>query len=149
MRRPRLTRLLAGALLAGVLNACADAAGPEGGLPVAFDHRTTTTNVTSTPEPPTIAPAAGGVTVAGRIATGDPCHELAAAAAARDRVVTLTVTATRVGEVCAAVVAAYDYTAAVRGLARGPYTVRVVHRYDGTAAGRTEQQVAEQEITVP
>jgi hypothetical protein len=36
----------------------------------------------------------------------------------------------------------------VRGLARGPYTVRVGHRYDGTAAGRAEQ-VAEQEITVP
>jgi hypothetical protein len=147
MRRPPVTRLLAGALLAGVLNACADAAGPEGGLPVAFDHRATT-NVPSPPEPPTISPAAGGATVAGRILTGDPCQELTAAAAARDRIVTLTVTATRVGEVCAAVVAAYDYTAAVRGLARGPYTVRVVHRYDGTAAGRAEQ-VAEQEITVP
>ena len=139
-------RYLASAL-AGVLLACSDAAGPDGQLPVTFETRPAGHSA-GVPAPPTASPVAGGVTVAGRIATSDPCHELAAAAAEQDRTVTLTVTATRVGEVCPTVIAVFDYTASVTGLASGPYTLRVVYRHQGLAGIRTEP-VAEQEITVP
>ena len=134
--------------LAGVVLACSASTAPDGSpLAVSFDVR----QAGSTPAPaaPTVTAGSGGVVVAGRINTGDPCQDVTAGATREGTVVTLTVTATRVGEGCIAVLAAFDYTAAVRGLASGRHTVRVVHRHEGLGGTVRTEQVAEQQITTP
>ena len=137
-----------GPALAGVVLACSASTAPDGSrLAVSFDVRAA--GSTAGAVAPRVAASSGGVVVAGRISTGDPCQDVTARATREGNVVTLVVTATRVGEGCIAVLAAFDYTAAVRGLASGRHTVRVVYRHEGPGGTVRTEQVAEREITTP
>lgn len=89
---------------------------------------------------------AGSVAVTGRMQTPDPCRRLAGSVEAAGDRLTLRVDAVRQGEMCAQVIAAFAYEAAVTGLAPGTYTLRVVHAYPGS--GWDAQTALEQRVTV-
>lgn len=89
---------------------------------------------------------AGVVTVRGRMQTPDPCRRLAGSVEAAGSRLTLRVDAVREGEMCAQVIAAFTYEAAVAGLAPGTYTLRVVHAYPGS--GWDPQTALEGSVTV-
>jgi hypothetical protein len=78
--------------------------------------------------------------------TPDPCRRLAGSVEAAGSRLTLRVDAVREGEMCAQVIAAFAYEAAVTGLAPGTYTLRVVHAYPGS--GWDPQTALEQSVTV-
>ncbi|MEW5928028.1 MAG: hypothetical protein AB1941_11125 [Gemmatimonadota bacterium] len=89
---------------------------------------------------------AGSVAVRGRMETPDPCRRLAGSVEAAGNRLTLRVDAVREGEMCAQVIAAFAYEAAVIGLAPGTYRLRVVHAYPGT--GWDPRTALEQDVTV-
>lgn len=77
--------------------------------------------------------AAGGATVRGVMSTPNPCHRLSGAVERAGSTVTLRVSATADPDVmCIASIGSIPYTAAIRGLPAGSYTLRVVHTYPGT-----------------
>jgi hypothetical protein len=77
--------------------------------------------------------AAGGAVVRGTISTPNPCHRLAAAVERAGETVTVRITATADPEtMCIASIGAIPYTATLRGLPAGSYTLRVLHLYPGT-----------------
>lgn len=77
--------------------------------------------------------AAGGAVVHGTITTPNPCHRLSGAVERAGETVTVRVTATADPEtMCIASIGAIPYTAHVRGLPAGNYTLRVLHTYPGT-----------------
>jgi len=90
--------------------------------------------------------AAGGITVRGTMRTPDPCRRLSGSVQAAGDRLTLRVEAAREGDMCAQVIAAFAYDAAVTGLAPGTYRLRVVHAHPGT--GWEEQTALEQTVTV-
>lgn len=89
---------------------------------------------------------AGSVAVRGRMETPDPCRRLSGSVEAAGNRLTLRVDAVREGEMCAQVIAAFSYEAAVTGVAPGTYTLRVVHAYPGS--GWDAQTALEQSVTV-
>lgn len=77
--------------------------------------------------------AAGGAVVRGTVTTPNPCHRLAGAVERSGETVTVRVTATAdPDQMCIASIGAIPYTATVRGLPAGTYTLRVLHLYPGT-----------------
>lgn len=75
-------------------------------------------------------PAAGGITVRGTLSAPNPCQRLSAEVDADGGEVVLRVLARSDPDaMCAQVIASLGYTAEVRGLAPGTYTLRVVHAY--------------------
>jgi hypothetical protein len=77
--------------------------------------------------------AAGGAVIHGTITTPNPCHKLSGAVERSGETVTVRVSATVDPEVmCIASIGAIPYTATVRGLPAGSYTLRVLHVYPGT-----------------
>ena len=77
--------------------------------------------------------AAGGAVVRGTITTPNPCHRLAAAVERSGETVTVRLSATAdPDQMCIASIGAIPYTATVRGLPAGSYTLRVLHLYPGT-----------------
>lgn len=77
--------------------------------------------------------AAGGAVVRGIITTPNPCHRLSGAVERAGETVTVRVTATADPDgMCIASIGAIPYTATVRGLPAGSYTLRVLHTYPGT-----------------
>lgn len=63
----------------------------------------------------------------GSMLTGQPCYTVAGSHTTRGSEVTLTVTAIRMGEVCAQVVTYHNYQGSVAALTPGTYTFTVVH----------------------
>jgi hypothetical protein len=63
----------------------------------------------------------------GSLATGTPCYAIAGSHDTRGSDVTLTVTATRTGDICAQVVTHNNYQGSVAALTPGTYTFTVVH----------------------
>lgn len=77
--------------------------------------------------------AAGGAVVRGTVSTPTPCHRLTGAVQRAGETVTLTVSAAADPEaMCIQSIGSIPYTATIRGLPAGSYTVRVVHTYPGT-----------------
>ena len=77
--------------------------------------------------------AAGGAVVRGTMSTPTPCHRLAGAVQRAGETVTLTVSAAADPDaMCIQSIGSIPYTATVRGLPAGSYTLRVVHTYPGT-----------------
>jgi hypothetical protein len=77
--------------------------------------------------------AAGGAVVRGTASTPTPCHRLTGAVARAGETVTLTVSAAADPDaMCIQSIGSIPYTATVRGLPAGSYTLRVVHTYPGT-----------------
>lgn len=77
--------------------------------------------------------AAGGAVVRGTIGTPTPCHRLAGAVERAGETVTLRVSATADPDaMCIQSIGSIPYTATVRGLPAGSYTLRVLHTYPGS-----------------
>jgi hypothetical protein len=77
--------------------------------------------------------AAGGAVVRGTISTPNPCHRLSGAVQRSGTTVTVTISATVDPDVmCIASIGNIPYTATLRGLPAGRYTLRVLHTYPGT-----------------
>jgi hypothetical protein len=91
-------------------------------------------------------PSAGGATVRGLMSTPTPCHRLTGAVERAASTVTLRVSAASDPEtMCIASIGSIPYTAVIRGLPAGSYTLRVVHTYPGTGwetATALETQIA-------
>jgi heat shock protein HslJ len=77
--------------------------------------------------------AAGGAVVRGTMSTPTPCHRLTGAADQSGSTVTLRVSAAADPDaMCIQSIGSIPYTATLRGLPAGSYTLRVVHTYPGT-----------------
>lgn len=79
--------------------------------------------------------ASGGalrIDFTGSMATGQPCYVVTGSHTTRNNDVTLTVTATRTGDVCAQVVTYHSYQGSVAGLTPGTYTFTVIHSVNDT-----------------
>lgn len=77
--------------------------------------------------------AAGGAVVRGTMSTPTPCHRLTGAVQRAGETVTLTVSAAADPEaMCIQSIGSIPYTATIRGLPAGSYSLRVVHTYPGT-----------------
>jgi hypothetical protein len=96
---------------------------------LAFTH--TRSSGERTPQTASGGPASIGFT--GSLATGQPCYVVTGAHSTRNDSVTLTVTATRTGDVCYQVVTYHNYQGSVAGLTPGTYTFTVVHSVNGTS----------------
>lgn len=91
--------------------------------------------------------AAGGATVRGVMSTPNPCHRLTGAVERAGSTVTVRVSATADPDaMCIASIGSIPYTAVLRGLPAGSYTLRVVHTYPGT--GWETATALETQITV-
>lgn len=104
-----------------------------------------TAGVVYPPPPPVARVATSAVTVTGTLVAGNPCHRLLAGSTLAGRVLTITVSAPSTvppGGGCVQVVAAFDYTATVRGLSAGPLVLRVVH-------GGVTAPVLDDTVTIP
>lgn len=95
---------------------------------LAFAH--TRSSSERSPQTASGGPASIGFT--GSVATGQPCYVVTGAHDTRDSTVTLTVTATRTGDVCSQVVTYHNYQGSVAGLVAGTYTFTVIHSMNGT-----------------
>jgi hypothetical protein len=90
---------------------------------------------------------AGGVTVRGTITLPTPCHQLTGTVGREGGELVLRVSARPDPEaMCAQVIATHGYTARVRGVSPGAYTLRVVHDYP--ESGWDEQAVLRTPVTV-
>lgn len=77
--------------------------------------------------------SAGGAVVRGTASTPTPCHRLTGAVQRAGETVTLTVSAAADPDaMCIQSIGSIPYTATVRGLPAGSYTLRVLHTYPGT-----------------
>ena len=77
--------------------------------------------------------ASGGAVVRGTASTPTPCHRLTGAVARAGETVTLTVSAAADPDaMCIQSIGSIPYTATIRGLPAGSYTLRVLHTYPGT-----------------
>jgi hypothetical protein len=77
--------------------------------------------------------AAGGAVVRGTVSTPTPCHRLTGAVQRAGETVTLTVSAAADPDaMCIQSIGSIPYTATVRGLPAGSYTLRVLHTYPGS-----------------
>lgn len=90
--------------------------------------------------------APGEAVLRGTIATPTPCYGIAAELAARERTLTVTLTATAQPGICITVLAAFAYQARIYGLSAGRYTIDVVYTYPGTG---WNQQVKRVELEIP
>jgi hypothetical protein len=93
------------------------------------------------------APSAEGFTVTGTLAAPTPCHRLSASVTeARGEVDLRVAVRADPDAICAQVIASLGYTARVRGLPAGEYSVRVVHTYPDS--GWDERTVLTTTLTV-
>jgi hypothetical protein len=81
---------------------------------------------------------AGEVVFVGQFNTPDPCFRINGRLDRSGSQLTLRLTAERTRTGCAAVVGAFRYAGAIRGLSSGTYQLRVVHEFPGTDWQRTE-----------
>ncbi|HEU4559249.1 MAG TPA: hypothetical protein VFS20_15435 [Longimicrobium sp.] len=82
--------------------------------------------------PQTATGALARIDFTGSLTTGQPCYVVTGSHTARNGTVTLTVTATRTGDVCAQVVTHNNYQGSVAGLTPGTYTFTVIHSVNNT-----------------
>jgi hypothetical protein len=95
----------------------------------------------------TVEAAAGGATVRGVMSTPNPCHRLSGTVERAGSTVTLRVSAAVDPDVmCIASIGSIPYTAVLRGLPAGSYTLRVLHTYPGT--GWETATALETQVTV-
>jgi hypothetical protein len=90
------------------------------------------TRSSSEPTPQTASGGALRIGFTGSMATGQPCYVVTGSHTTRNNDVTLTVTATRTGDVCAQVVTYHNYQGSVAGLTPGTYTFTVIHSVNNT-----------------
>lgn len=69
----------------------------------------------------------------GSLTTGQPCYVVTGSHNARSSTVTLTVTATRTGDICTQVVTNNNYQGSIAGLTPGVYTFTVLHVVNGAS----------------
>lgn len=78
--------------------------------------------------PQTASGGLAGIDFTGSLVTGTPCYTASATHEAQASSVTVTVTGTRTGDVCAQVVTYHNYTGRVSALLPGTYNFTVIHR---------------------
>ena len=69
----------------------------------------------------------------GSLTTGQPCYVVTGSHNTRSSTVTLTVTATRTGDICTQVVTNNNYQGSIAGLTPGVYTFTVLHVVNGAS----------------
>lgn len=122
--------LLGAAACDGTPTAASAFAAPDGGPAMAQSPGVLTFASTQSYSDPTPQTAAGGlarIDFTGSLLTGTPCYTVTGSHTARGSDVTLTVTATRTGDICAQVVTHNNYQGSVAALTPGTYTFTVVH----------------------
>jgi hypothetical protein len=142
--------LLAAALVLPLLVGCTtpaqsvsgggDTAGTPGGAPAQGSQQVTVelvpgaaTSSAGNEQPSTAEGAAGGAVVRGTVSTPTPCHRLRGTVQRAGETVTLTIAAAADPDaMCVQAIGAIPYTATVRGLPAGSYTLRVLHTYPGS-----------------
>lgn len=91
---------------------------------------------------PTIARVSpGSVQVTGAIGTPTPCYTIDAGLDAKERALTLTLTASARDGACIQILAAFEYRATISGLESGSYTILVAQTYPGTGWPRREHRL--------
>ena len=105
-----------------------DPAGPADGT---LTFTQTQSNDTRTPQ--NAAGGTGTIAFAGSIPTATPCWIVTALQTQAGNDITITVTATPSGQVCAQVITYHNYQATITGLAAGTYTLTVIHNLGGTS----------------
>lgn len=131
-----LTRGLTGLALAAATAACDGSPTAGTAFSPANDRAVESPGVltfASTPSqteqrPQTASGGIAGIDFAGSLVTGTPCHTVAATHNTRASTVTVTVTGTRTGGICAQVVTYHNYTGRVSALLPGTYTFTVIHQ---------------------
>lgn len=88
----------------------------------------------------------GTVRVTGRLSAPDPCRNVTGALERSGDALTLRVSVAPGADMCAQVIAAFEYTGVVSGLSPGAYTLRVVHTYPQT--GWDTETVLEESVRV-
>lgn len=78
--------------------------------------------------PQTASGGLAGIDFTGSLVTGTPCYTVSATHATEGSDVTVTVTGTRTGDICAQVVTYHNYTGRVSALLPGTYNFTVIHR---------------------
>ena len=86
----------------------------------------------SNESPQTASGALARIDFTGSLTTGQPCYAVTGSHTARNNAVTLTVTATRTGDICTQVVTHNNYQGSVAGLTPGTYNFTVVHSVNNT-----------------
>jgi hypothetical protein len=129
-----LTRGLMGLALAAAAAACdgSPTAGSELTAPRTAESPGVLT-FASTPSqterrPQTASGGVAGIDFAGALVTGTPCYTVAATHNTQSGTVTVTVTGTSTGGICAQVVTYHNYTGRVSALLPGTYTFTVIHQ---------------------
>lgn len=78
--------------------------------------------------PQTASGGLAGIDFTGTLVTGTPCYAASATHSTRGNDVTVTVTGTRTGNICAQVVTYHNYTGRVSALLPGTYHFTVIHQ---------------------
>lgn len=91
----------------------------------------TQSNDTQTPQ--NTAGGTGTIAFAGSIPTATPCWTVTAVQTQAGNDITVTITATPSGQVCAQVITYNNYQATITGLPAGTYTLTVIHNLGGTS----------------
>lgn len=78
--------------------------------------------------PQTASGGVAGIDFAGALVTGQPCYTTSATHSTQDNTVTVTVTGTPMGGVCAQVVTYHNYIGRVSALLPGTYNFIVLHQ---------------------
>lgn len=131
-----LTRGLMGLALAAATAACDGSPTAGSGLTASSARAAESPGVltfASTPSqterrPQTASGGVAGIDFAGALVTGTPCYTVVATHSTRAGTVTVTVTGTRTGDICAQVVTYHNYTGRVSALLPGTYTFTVIHQ---------------------
>lgn len=127
--------LLAGAACDGAPTASSAVAEADGGAALAQSPGVLTFSATqsySEQTPQTASGSLASINFTGSLTTGQPCYVVTGAHETRDSSVTLTVTATRTGQVCAQVVTHNNYQGSVTALTPGTYAFTVIHSVNGS-----------------
>jgi len=97
---------------------------------------------------PTVTVGKGQIDVFGHIRTPNPCSPLSSEVRRTDDTITFVVTAEHgASAICAQVITVREYSAAIKPVKAGSYTLRVVHAY--AELQRYDEVVYEQRVTVP
>lgn len=88
----------------------------------------TSTQSQSEQTPQTASGSLAAIDFTGSLTTGTPCYTVTAEHTTRNNRVTVTVTATPTGGICAQVITYNNYTGRISALLPGTYTFTVIHR---------------------
>jgi len=154
MRTPniKLIRTLAASLVLGAgLAACDDVTGTSAAMDVQFSITREVRGGEATsilPFTPQVTVKPGEIDIFGNVRTPTPCWTLSSTASESGQTITFVVTARPTNaEVCTQVITVRDYSAEIRNVKSGTYTVRVLQQIE--TVDREPVELLKTTVTVP